>query len=395
MNYISRGQEEQIRHTLKRNKSVLLLGPRQTGKTTLIQRLPANLTVSLVTPEIRLRYEKEPGILRKEIEALEPKGTARPVVVLDEVQKVPELLNVAQDLVDRHKAIFILTGSSARKLRRGHDLNLLPGRVVTLRLDPFTLEESMPKALEKRLLYGALPGILAVESLQDREVDLESYVTLYLEEEIRAEALVRNLASFARFLELAASESGRISNFRKISQEIGVAHTTVAAYYEILEDCMIAERVDPITQSMRRKKLTRSSKYLFFDLGVRRAAAREGTKPAREHWGHLFEQFAGLELIRLARLSSHHVRIFFWRDPDGPEIDWVLERKDEYIPIEVKWNSSPNETDIRHLQTFLTEYKNAKTGYVICQTPRKMKLADRIHALPWQEIPSLIHQTAE
>lgn len=390
MKYVYREQEQQIRRALERNKSILLLGPRQTGKTTLIQRLPADLTVSLVTPEMRLRYEKEPGILRKEIEALEPKGTNRPVVVLDEVQKVPELLNVAQDLIDRQKANFILTGSSARKLRRGHNLNLLPGRVITLRLDPFTLQESMPANLEERLLYGALPGIVAVESLQDREVDLESYVTLYLEEEIRAEALVRNLASFARFVELAASESGRTSNFRKISQEIGVAHTTIAAYYEILEDCMIAERIDPITKSMTRKKLTRSSKYLFFDLGVRRAAAREGTKPAREYWGHLFEQFVGLELVRIARLSPHNDRIFFWRDPDGPEIDWVLQIKEEFIPIEVKWSSIPNETDIRHLQTFLAEYKNAQTGYVVCQTPRKMKLADRIYALPWQNVPSLI-----
>ncbi len=390
MQYIPREQEKQIRRALERNKSVLLLGPRQTGKTTLIRRLAADLTISLITPETRLRYEKEPDILRKEIEALEPKGGKRPLVMLDEVQKVPELLNVAQDFIDRLKANFILTGSSARKLRRGHQLNLLPGRVITLRLDPFTLAESAPKELEERLLYGSLPGIVAVEAPRDREVDLESYVTLYLEEEIRSEALVRNLASFARFIELAASESGRTSNFRKISQEIGVAHTTIAAYYEILEDCMIAERVDPITKSMTRKKLTKSSKYIFFDLGVRRAAAREGIKPTREHWGHLFEQFVGLELIRAARLSSAGARIFFWRDPDGPEMDWVIEKKGGFIPLEVKWSDSPKETDTRHLKTFLSEYKNAEIGYVICRTPRKMKLAEQIYALPWREIPTLI-----
>lgn len=390
MKYIPREQEKQIHRALERNKSVLLLGPRQTGKTTLIQRLAADLTISLITPQTRLRYEKEPDILRKEIEALQPKGRNRPLVVLDEVQKVPELLNVAQDLIDRLKANFIFTGSSARKLRRGHQLNLLPGRVVTLRLDPFTMSEVLPKDVEERLLYGSLPGIVAVQSPQDREVDLESYVTLYLEEEIRSEALVRNLASFARFIELAASESGKTSNFRKISQEIGVAHTTIAAYYEILEDCMIAERVDPITKSMTRKKLTKSSKYIFFDLGVRRAAAREGIKPSREHWGSLFEQFVGLELIRAARLSTSSARIFFWRDPDGPEIDWVIEKKNGFIPIEVKWSNSPKETDARHLETFLSEYKNTETGYVICRTPRKMKLADQIYALPWQEIPMLL-----
>ena len=122
-------------------------------------------------------------------------------------------------------------------------------------MDPFSLQEFPAQDLNERLIYGSLPGILAVQPLADREADLESYVTTYLEEEVRAEAVVRNLGSFARFLELAASESGGIINLRKLSQEIGVSHTTIGAYYQILEDCLIAERIEPLTQSKTRKNL--------------------------------------------------------------------------------------------------------------------------------------------
>lgn len=391
MKYISRKQEKNINDLIKRQKGVLLLGPRQTGKTTLINRLKHDLAISLVRPDIRQRYEKDPGLLAGEIEALDKKRkTVRSLVILDEVQKAPQLLDVAQDLIDRGIANFVFTGSSARKLYRGTEANLLPGRVAKCRLDPFILTEINLPNLKENLLYGALPGIVMLKEARHKEVDLESYVMIYLEEEVRAEALVRNIGSFARFLEYAASESGQIVNFRKLSQEIGVAHTTIKDYYQVLEDCLIAERVEPLTKSRVRKKLTKSCKYLFFDLGVRRLAAKEGIKLPRDKFGHLFEQFVGLELIRCARLSSQKIKIQFWRDPDGPEVDWVIEDEEGYIPIEVKWGSAPSVRDIKHLRTFLSEYKNAKTAYLICQTPRKVKLEKNIFALPWQDIDHLI-----
>ena len=225
MKYVNRLQEKNILESVARNKSVLLLGARQTGKTTLINRVEHDLVISLIRPDIRQRYEKEPGLLTGEIEAIsEIKKSGRPLILLDEIQKAPELLNVAQDLIDRGVANFIFTGSSARKLYRGAKVNLLPGRVIALRLDPFTLTELPSREVRERLFYGALPGILQTKDLKNKEKDLESYVTIYLEEEVRAEALVRNLGAFARFLEYAASESGNIVNFSKLSQEIGVAH---------------------------------------------------------------------------------------------------------------------------------------------------------------------------
>ena len=391
MKYVKRLIEDRIRHTLKRDKSVLLLGARQTGKTTLIQQFKHDLSVSFMEPEVRQRYEKAPHMLKGEVESLVSRGGyKRPLVILDEVQKVPVILDVVQGLIDRGKANFILTGSSARKLRRGARVNLIPGRIVSFRMDPFSLSEFPAKDLDERIFYGSLPGILAVGKQPDRETDLESYVTVYLEEEIRAEAAVRNLGDFARFLELAASESGGIINLRRLSQEIGVSHTTIGAYYQILEDCLIAERIEPLTQSKTRKKLTKSEKYLFFDLGVRRLAAREGIRPPRDTMGILFEQFIGLELLRAAHIKGHGTKIRFWRDPNGPEVDWVIDKDGIYTPLEVKWTDNPRQSDIRHLEVFLSEYKSAKTGFLICQVPRKVKMSERITALPWQSTGEII-----
>ena len=209
----------------------------------------------------------------------------------------------------------------------------------------------------------------------------------YLEEEVRAEALVRNLSPFGRFLELAASESGGLINLRKLSQEIGVSHVTIGAYFQILEDCLILERIDPLTRSATRKKLTRGSKYLFFDLGVRRLAAQEGRRLPRESWGKLLEQWVGLELLRSMRQGSGRLR--FWRDAAGPEVDWVIERERRLMPIEVKWTEMPTRKDARHLQTFLAEYPEAEEGFIVCRTPRALQLAPRIRAIPWQDLAEI------
>lgn len=388
MRPIERKITTRILSALKREKSILLLGPRQTGKTTLLRELPSDLTLSLILSRVRLRYEKDPGILVDEVKPLlEAKGS-KPLIIIDEVQKVPELMDNIQYLIDEDLAICILTGSSARKLRKGKEINLLPGRVLEMHMDPLTINE-LPNnhgSLQDLLLYGSLPEIFLTSDHNEREELLESYVAIYLEEEVRAEALVRNLSHFARFLELAASESGNTVNLSKLSQDIGVHHTTINGYYEILKDCLITESVYPIVKSRTHRKLIKTQKHLFFDLGVRRVAAGEGRRPPLSQLGLLFEQFIGLELIRQGRQQGERVRIKFWCDPNGPEVDWVVDTKDEYIPIEVKWTDAPTQHDARHLKLFMSEYEEATCGYVICQTPRKMKLSENIYALPWQQL---------
>ncbi len=285
MDYIERAIDPPIRQALERGRSVLLLGPRQTGKTTLLQRIPCDYSLSFVQPPVRQKYERNLALLTQEIEAvaaaktsrLLPAGKQAPLVIMDEVQKVPEIMDVAQDLIDRKKAQFILTGSSARKLRRSHT-NLLPGRVIALHMDPLMFLEYPHPSLEDRLIYGSLPMVYQSADASSREADLESYVTTYLEEEVRAEALVRNLGTFGRFLELAAAEAGAVVNFRKLSQKIGVAHTTLMDYYQILEDCLLVERIEPYTESKTRKKLTRSN-------NPKPACTSGGTPPGRKSIG--------------------------------------------------------------------------------------------------------------
>ena len=388
MTKIPRSLESRIVEVLERDKSVLLLGPRQTGKTTLISNLQSDLYLNLARPDNRLRYEARAETLEQEILALNTK--AIPLVLLDEIQKVPRLLDLAQDLIDRKIAKFVFTGSSARKLRRSSEINLLPGRVIEMRLDSLMLEEfpSMP-SLKQLLSDGSLPEVVTTQDENARDELLGSYVATYLEEEIRQEAVVRKIGPFVRFLELAASEAGTEANVSNISQAIDVAQTTAQGYYDILVDCLIAERIDPFVPTSTRRRLAKSPKYLFFDLGVRRLAAREGRRPSREQFGRLLEQFIGIELIRILRSRSPRPRLFYWRDYDGPEVDWVVKSDKKLIPIEVKATETPKLSHCKHLQTFLNEHETVEHGFLICQIPRPMQLAPQIKAIPWREIENI------
>ncbi len=391
MVYINREIANTLNRLLKRGKSILLLGARQTGKTTLLSKLKPDLSISFIQPRVRLQYERDPSSLADEVELLN-KTVKCPLIIIDEVQKNPLIMDVVQDLIDRELGQFILTGSSARKLKYGSQVNLLPGRVILLHLDPLMLTELPETALDldSLLIYGSLPEMITADATVDKEELLAAYVSLYLEQEVRLEALVRNVASFATFLELAASEAGYIVNYASLSQRIGAARTTIVDYYQILEDCLIAEPVESITESKTRHKLSKSKKYLFFDLGVRRLAAEEGEKLPEKLLGHLFEQFVGLELIRQSRAISSKIKLRYWRDNDGPEVDWVLECEGQYIPIEVKYTDRPTKKDAAHLQTFMAEYPSAKEGFIICRIARARKITDDVTALPWQSLGNII-----
>jgi predicted AAA+ superfamily ATPase len=393
MDYIRRKLEVPLTRHLERGKNILLLGPRQVGKTTILNKIPADLSLSLLDRGTRIHFEKNPEDLQRRIEAIGSTKKRRILVIIDEIQKNPDLLDPIQLMIDRDVAQFILTGSSARKLRRQQEVNLLPGRVVNLRLDPLSTLEISPGAIEDLLYYGSLPGIVLTPDNQDKEVDLRSYVESYLEEEVRSEALVRKMGEFARFLELAGIESGNVMNYSEIASDIGVSKNTIASYFEILFDCLVAERIEPITHSVTRKKLTKTNRFLIFDLGVRRLCANEGTKLSPERLGTLFEQFVGLELIRLLRLVAPAGRLRYWRDPDGPEVDWIIDYQGRYLPIEVKWTSTPNIKHGKHLVTFRQEYSNQTMhrGYIVCRTASALKLTEWLWAIPWQQLPEIVN----
>ncbi len=383
---ISRKIKDRVERALNRGKSILLLGPRQTGKTTLLASIAAAKRVNLILPRTRAQYEADPERLLREIAGLPtPKGQT-PLITIDEIQLVPELLDVCQHMIDQKLAQFILSGSSARKIKARADLNLLPGRVVYLRLDPLCLDEFVPLRLEDELYFGALPGLVQVKNKEDKTEDLRAYVETYLEEEIRKETQIRNLASFSKFLSIAASSSGQICNYSNIANQCGVTSVTVQSYYQVLEDCLICERITPLTSSVSRKRLTKSPRYFFFDLGVRRIAAGEGESLGQTAEGLLFEQFVCLQLLRKLHLTSSRAKIHFWNDPSGPEVDLIIQSGDSLIPIEVKLTASPSIGDAKHLRVFMREYPKAKRGYVICQAEDEQILTPNIQTLHWKNM---------
>ena len=393
MNYIPRLITANIKQALARGKSVLLLGPRQTGKTTLIKHeIHPDISYSFAKASTRQRYEKNPALLESELEEQIKSFAHKPIIYIDEIQKIPRVMDIVQHLIDNQLAQFILTGSSARKLKSGHEINLLPGRVVVLEMSPLLYDElPEPKpTLENILLYGTLPAIALESEPRTKDIDLHSYVDTYLEDEIRKEALVRNLGSFSRFLEIAASEPGKQLNFTRLSQDICIADTTITNYYQILEDCLITQRLDPISHSQTKRRLIKSPKYLFFDLGIRRACANEGIGLPIKIMSDLFEQYIGMQLIYQSHLASSQIKVKYWRDTAGPEIDFVLDIANQYIPIEVKWSETPNESDTKHIKKFMEEYPEAKQAYVICRTPFRYKLGDAITVLPWQELKNIL-----
>jgi uncharacterized protein len=401
---ISRNLEKEIRETIAQRHSLFLFGPRQTGKTTLLDHVAGQydrvLNYSFLDIPLRQKAEQRPEFLRQEIEAAQPK-----MVILDEVQKVPEILDEVQYLIDKHRIIFLITGSSARKLRR-KNVNLLAGRAITYRLDPFDIEErkSFSKhfnsgdSLKDILTYGDLPEIaLLIEDQRAKHVEnlLRSYIETFLEEEIRMELLIRKVGVFGNFLHLAAEMSGKVLSFRELSQDLGVSHLTISSYYAILHDCLILERIPPLIPSSTRRRLSKSHKYLFFDIGVRNAAAQTLARAGinKEEWSQRFEEWVGLSLIRYFRSRNLKGTIYYWRDHNGPEIDWVVEYENRWIPVEVKFLDDPLPKHIRHLETFLDENQDkARRAYVIFLGERPRKLTEKITALPWFQLSAIFDQ---
>ena len=396
---------EPIQKAITEGKSFLLLGPRQVGKTTIlvdsVKKIQPLLTYQLQDPAVKIDLERDPDRLIRAARAINGHVT----VFIDEAQKIPALFDAAQVLIDEKKASFFFTGSSARKLRR-KGVNLLPGRIRLLTLDPLLwgelgqlVEGADPPVpalgsqnlnrtaitIEDTMIYGSLPGILSSEP-EDAVDLLQAYTRLYIEEEIRAEALSRAVGPFSRFLELAAMESGTAPNLTKLSKESGVSIPTIKQYYSILEDTLIVERVDGFVKNAR-KRILSTSRYYFFDTGVRNALARLPLVPEilNAQKGVLFEHAVILELIRRIRLLKTNHKVYYWRTSAGTEVDCVLESHDEIIPIEIKSSSNISASDLTGLKSFIADYGDkVKRAFVVNMGKRPEKVDDRITILPWQ-----------
>ncbi len=389
------------------DKVRLLFGARQTGKSTLLQRLAEADTwvFNLQHRRSRLELERNPHVFTQQLEA-DPRSPL--LVYVDEIQKIPPLLDEVQYLYDAYpgRFRFLLTGSSARKLKTS-SANLLPGRAHLFHLCPLILPErqhfresrvfpvrptssaeAFPEpVLDDLLLFGSLPGVI-LESEKTRIRTLESYVDLYLEEEIRREALVRNVGAFQQFLELAAMESGRILNMSNISRQSGVPIATLRTYYQVLEDTFVGYRI-PAFGTAGRKRVLTTPRFLFYDNGVRNAAAHYhfSADLLKSQMGQLLENWVGQELIHRCLFAGRAYRLSFWRTAHGAEVDYVLETPNETIPIEVKATGSPSLADASHLKLFLETYpERARRGYIICRCETPRRLAGNIEAVPWRNL---------
>lgn len=316
-------------------RSFLLLGPRATGKTTwLRERFPEARWYNLLLDRELLRLMRDPGAFRQEIEAL-PRGSW---VVVDEVQKLPSLMNEIHDALAAapRRWIFALTGSSARRLRR-QEVNLLAGRVILRRMLPLTAAEIKSTAATDDLLrHGMLPLVRSARSVAERIELLEAYVETYLAQEIRAEALVRSLELFHRFLEVAALANGQVTNTAALARDAAVARPTIQGYFEVLTDTMLGHWL-PAWRPGARVKEVQHPKFYLFDTGIVRALSHRLREPldAAER-GTLLETYIFHELRAQIAYSDCGGELSYFRTPSGTEIDFVWRRGTHTVAIEVK-----------------------------------------------------------
>jgi len=367
-------------HQLPEN-SFFLFGPRQVGKSTLLKNEKADLTIDLLDPELQLAYNKNPNLLKQQIEELKNPST----IFIDEVQRVPKILDVIHSLMEQKPELkFILCGSSARKLRHGA-ANLLGGRALYRTMHPLTFEElSETFNLEWILGYGSLPKIYSTlnqKKPKEAEDLLRAYVITYLKEEIKAEALVRNLQGFQNFLDVSASQYAEQINFSGISRDCQIALSTVREYYSILEDTLLGTLLYPYLRSQR-KRMSHRPKFYFFDNGVTRALL--GTlkdKPNRIEQGRLYEQWFIQEVIRHSEYYQKDWKLSFWRTSHGAEVDLLISRGTEILyAIECKISENLSSNDLSGLRSFHENHPKVPCFIVApVKQPLKLSFARVLH----------------
>ncbi len=367
---------------LPARQSCLLLGPRQTGKTTLVRAaLPSGaFSVDLLRHDVFLRYSKDPSLVRSEVEARLRAG-ARTIFV-DEIQRIPALLDEIHGLIEATGARFLLTGSSARKLRRA-PTNLFAGRAATRRLHPLTeVEIGSDFDLGRALRFGTLPPVVTSDDELARDV-LESYAETYLREEIQAEAWVRNLGGFGRFLDVAAAQSGELLNFTAVGREASLATRTVQEYFQILEDTLLGFRREAWSRSPR-ARMVAHPRFFLFDTGVTNALCRRLTSlvdPLLR--GRLFEQWLILECRRRIDYARSEARIFFWRTHHGAEIDLLIEKHGRLrLAAEMKAQRRVSSADLSGLRSFADAHPKVPR-LVVAEVPAAHRLGE-IDVLPWK-----------
>ncbi|MCP4599836.1 MAG: ATP-binding protein [Proteobacteria bacterium] len=365
----------------KHPKSILLLGPRQVGKSTLCNSLQPDLSVNLADEELFRQHLNDPGLIKRIVRSL-PQGSK--TILIDEVQRIPSMLNTIQALVDGNSQWrFWLTGSSARKLKRGK-ANLLPGRVLLEYLPPLLYWELAGHFdLSKALTIGTLPEVYIEEWGPDI---LHSYAAGYLREEIQAEALTKDLASYSRFLNLAAELSGQYMNYAKVASDAEINKETIRRYMEILSDTLLVEIVPSFKDVDKKRRARQKDKFIFFDLGVRNALLGRTSKFgfSKEEWGHLFEQWMILQVLYYNRMYKKNWRISTYRDAMGVEVDLIIETNTSALAVEIKSGGKAHPKMFKGLNKLEDITGRAFQNYLVYQGEHTQNFESLGSAVPYQ-----------
>ncbi len=347
---------------LLEKRSYFLLGPRQTGKTALARKtLPKARVYDLLDTSVYLALSQQPGRLAQE---LTPEDR---VVVIDEIQRLPILLNEVHRLIEARGIRFLLTGSSARKLRRG-GINLLGGRARVQYLHPLTSNELGDRFdLARAVARGLLPSLYFSD---DPQADLPAYVGLYLQQEVVAEGATRNIPAFSRFLKVAAHCNGTIVNFTNVASDAQVARTTVYEYFDILKDTLVLQELPAWRKSVKRKPLA-SSKFYFFDVGVVACLQGRPFRPGAPEFGEAFETLLMHELTSYRDYLSGEP-LSFWRSTSGFEVNFIL---GDHTAVDVKAKETVTSQDLRSLRA-LAEEQRLKRYLCVSLEPRTRKVGD-------------------
>lgn len=352
-------------------KSAFFWGPRKVGKTYWItHHLGGAEIIDLLQTDVFAEYISRPALLRERYR------NHRGLVVIDEVQKAPSLLDEVHWLIENAGLSFLLTGSSTRKLRRGQ-ANLLGGRAWRRTMTPLSYMEVSGFNLERTMISGLLPPhVLSPDPLED----LRAYVADYLKEEIVAEALTQNIPAFREFLGVAAITSSELINYVNIARETGVSHKVVRTYFDILEDTYLGFRIPPWRKSKDRRLIT-TEKFYLFDVGVANYLARRQPKIGSPEFGKAFEHYILMELKAYEAYRRPDWPITFWRTSTGREVDFIL--GDKELAVEIKGTARVHEGDLGGLQALLADGP-VKKSCVVCLEKQARWLGKDIEVLPWE-----------
>ena len=364
-------------------QSFFLFGPRGTGKTTWLRhRLPDALQINLLKPDVYREMSARPERLAEAILGAPEKRE----ILIDEVQRVPELLNVVHDLIESGaRRRFVLTGSSARKLRRG-GVDLLAGRAIVRSLHPFMAAELPDFRLESALQTGLLPLVLAAP---DPNEVLSAYVALYLEQEVRVEGWVRSIGSFARFLEAISFSHAAVLNLSNVAREAQVERRTVTGYLEILEDLLLSFRVPVFTRRAKRRTVAHAKFYLF-DTGVYRSLRPRGPLDRPEEIeGMALEGMVAQHLRAWIAYTEGDFNLLYWRTRSGVEVDFIVYGAGGFWAIEVKNTRRVRPEDLRALRAFKRDYPECE-ALLLYRGSERLRIGD-VLALPIQEFLRQLH----